>query len=173
MPAFAAMAREHLDDIIEFMPSRAILFEEEGMLSLGAEGERAFGRRHFMELMSAFTSTPLFTVRHGRAELGFVDPLSFQVRRSGPAVLLLGGRSWEVSQVDWERRVVYVKAAREKGRSRWMGSRIPLRFELCRAIRRVLDAGKLELELSSRAQGKLKEICEDFSWIDATATAVI
>jgi len=173
MPAFAAMAREHLDEILEFMLSRGILFEEEGMMSLGTEGERAFGRRHFMELMSVFTSAPLFSVQHGRAELGLVHPLSFQVRRAGPAVLLLAGRSWEVSQVDWERRVVYVKAAREKGRSRWVGSGIPLRFELCRAIRRVMDEGELELELSARAQGKLEEICEDFSWVDATGTAVV
>ena len=142
MPAFAEMAHGHLDDIVEFMLSQEILFEEEGMMSLGTEGERAFGRRHFMKLMSVFTSAPLFSVQHGRAELGLVHPLSFQVRREGPAVLLLAGRSWEVSQVDWERRVVYVKATREKGRSRWIGSGIPLRFELCRAIRQVLEEGE-------------------------------
>ena len=33
MPAFAAMARGHLDDIVEFMLSQGILFEEEGMMS--------------------------------------------------------------------------------------------------------------------------------------------
>ena len=173
MPAFAAMARGHLDDIVEFMLSQGILFEEEGMMSLGTEGERAFGRRHFMELMSVFTSAPLFSVQHGRAELGLVHPLSFQVRREGPAVLLLAGRSWEVSQVDWERRVVYVKATREKGRSRWIGSGIPLRFELCRAIQQVLEEGELDVELSSRARSKLDEICEDFSWVDTTGTFVV
>ena len=173
MPAFAEMARGHLDDIVEFMLSQGILFEEEGMMSLGTEGERAFGRRHFMELMSVFTSAPLFSVQHGRAELGLVHPLSFQVRREGPAVLLLAGRSWEVSQVDWERRVAYVKATREKGRSRWIGSGIPLRFELCRAIQQVLEEGELDVELSSRARSKLDEICEDFSWVDTTGTSVV
>ena len=80
MPAFRAMAIEHLDDIIEFMLARGMLFEDGGMLSIGVEGERSFGRRHFMELMSVFTSHPLFAVRHGRTELGLVHPLSFQVR---------------------------------------------------------------------------------------------
>ena len=173
MPAFAAMAREHLDDIVEFMLARGILFEEEGMLSMGAAGEQAFGRRHFTELMSVFTSAPLFSVRHGRAELGLVHPLSFQVRREGPAVFLLAGRSWEVSRIDWERRVVYVKPAREQGRSRWIGAGIPLRFELCRAVRRVLAGGDLGVELSRRARSKLDELCEDFSWIDSAATAVV
>lgn len=173
MPAFVTMAREQLDQIVEFMLSQGILFDEEGMMSVGVEGERAFGHRHFMELMSVFTSDPLFSVQHGRAELGLVHPLSFQLRREGPAVLLLAGRSWEVSQVDWERRVVYVKPAREKGRSRWVGTGIPLRFELCRAIRRVLDEAKLEVELSARACSKLDEVCEEFAWVDSSGTAVV
>ena len=111
---------DHLDGIIEFMLSRGMLYDEGGLLSIGVEGERAFGRRHFMELMSVFTSEPLFSVRHGRTELGLVHPLSFQVRRGGPVVLLLAGRGWEVSHVDWNHRIAYVKATTEKGRSRWI-----------------------------------------------------
>ena len=33
--------------------------------------------------------------------------------------------------------------------SRWIGSGAPLRFELCRAIRRVLREGTLDVELTS------------------------
>ena len=173
MPAFGAMARGHLDEIVEFMLTRGVLYEDDGMLSLGVEGERAFGRRHFMELMSVFTSAPLFSVQHGRSELGLVHPLSFQVRRTGPVVLLLAGRNWEVSHVDWDRRVAYVKATVEKGRSRWIGPGIPLGFELCRAIRRVLDDGTLDIELSRRARTKLVEMRQHFSWVDTTATAIV
>ncbi len=42
MPAFRAMTLDHLHDIIEFMLARGILFEDGGMLSIGAEGERSF-----------------------------------------------------------------------------------------------------------------------------------
>ena len=173
MPAFGAMARGHLDEIVEFMLTRGVLYEDDGMLSLGVEGERVFGRRHFMELMSVFTSAPLFSVQHGRSELGLVHPLSFQVRRTGPVVLLLAGRNWEVSHVDWDRRVAYVKATVEKGRSRWIGPGIPLGFDLCRAIRRVLDDGTLDIELSRRARTKLVEMRQHFSWVDTTATAIV
>ena len=173
MPAFGAMARGHLDEIVEFMLTRGVLYEDDGMLSLGVEGERVFGRRHFMELMSVFTSAPLFSVQHGRSELGLVHPLSFQVRRTGPVVLLLAGRNWEVSHVDWDRRVAYVKATSEKGRSRWIGPGIHLGFDLCRAIRRVLDDGTLDIELSRRARSKLVEIRQDFSWVDTTATTIV
>ena len=173
MPAFRAMALEHLNDIIEFMLTRGILVEDGGMLSIGVEGERSFGRRHFMELMSVFTSDPLFSVRHGRTELGLVHPLSFQVRRDGPVVLLLAGRNWEVSHVDWDHRVAYVKASTERGRSRWIGPGIPLSFDLCRAIRRVLVEGSLPVDISKRARTKLDELQQDFSWVDATGTAIV
>ena len=173
MPAFRAMALEHLNDIIEFMLARGILVEDGGMLSIGVEGERSFGRRHFMELMSVFTSDPLFSVRHGRTELGLVHPLSFQVRRDGPVVLLLAGRSWEVSHVDWAHRIAYVRVSTEKGRSRWIGPGVPLSFDLCRAIRQVLVEGSLRIDISKRARKKLDELQEDFSWVDPTGTAVV
>ena len=173
MPAFCAMAQEHLDGIIEFMLMRGMLYEDGGMLSMGVEGERAFGRRHFMDLMSVFISEPLFSVQHGRTELGLVHPLSFLVRRDGPVVLLLAGRSWEVTHVDWDRRAAYVKATTGKGRSRWIGQGIPLSFDLCRAIRRVLDEGTLEVRLSRRARTKLDEIRGSFSWVDAAGTVIV
>ena len=173
MPAFRAMADAHLDDITEFMLARGMLFEDAGMLSIGLEGERSFGRRHFIELMSVFTSDPLFSVRHGRTELGLVHPLSFQVRREGPVVLLLGGRSWEVSHLDPDRRVAYVKASAERGRSRWIGPGVPLSFDLCRAIRQVLVEGSPGIDISKRARTKLDELQRDFSWVDAEGTAVV
>ena len=173
MPAFRAMTPDHLHDITEFMLARGILFEDGGMLSIGAEGERSFGHRHFMELMSVFTSDPLFSVRHGRTELGLVHPVSFQVRRDGPVVLLLAGRSWEVSHVDWDHRIAYVKASAERGRSRWIGPGVPLSFDLCRAIRRVLVEGALDIDVTKRARTRLDQLQQDFSWLDTTGTAVV
>lgn len=173
MPAFRAMASDHLREIVEFMLTRGVLHEDGGMLAMGVEGERTFGRRHFMELMSVFTGEPLFSVLNGRSELGHVHPFSFQLRREGPVVLSLAGRSWEVAHVDWERRVAYVKAAKERGRSRWMGAGIALSFELCRAVRQVRTEGTLDVELTRRAGTRLGEIRNDLSWIDATTTAIV
>ena len=173
MPAFQAMAREHLDDIIEFMLARGLLLEDDGMLSIGVEGERSFGRRHFLELMSVFTSDPLFSVRHGRAELGLVHPLSFLTRRDEPVVLLLAGRNWELTHVDWNHRTAYVKAGTHGGRSRWIGRGTPLHFELCRALRKVLDEGMTEERLSGRARKRLREVRAGFPWVDASTTTVV
>src|SRR5206468_4044873 len=70
MPGFAAMDPEDISTMLRYMIERGLVFEDAGVLSMGPEGERMFGRRHFMELMSAFLTDPLFVVRHGRAELG-------------------------------------------------------------------------------------------------------
>src|SRR5207237_181173 len=80
-----------------------------------------------------------FVVRHGRQELGSVDQTTFLSHRQGPRVLLLGGRAWRVTHLDWSRRIAHVEATEETGRSRWRGSGPTLGFRLCQALRRLLD----------------------------------
>lgn len=83
MPGFAQLGESHIAEMLRFMLENGILFEDEGCWSIGVKGESAFGRRHFMDLLSAFTSDPLFTVKHGQLELGRVHHASFAVRRAG------------------------------------------------------------------------------------------
>jgi hypothetical protein len=82
-----------------------------------------------MDLLSAFTSEPLFTVKHGQLELGRVHHASFAVRDDRPPVLLLAGRPWVVTTVDWDARVAYVQPTQDEGRSRWLGSGQALRYD--------------------------------------------
>lgn len=173
VPPFRAMPQGRHHDILEHMVRSGILHEEEGMLSMGVGGELAYGRRHFVELMSVFTSPPLFPVRHGRTDLGLVDPSTFAVRREGPVVLLLAGRSWEVSYVDWRKRMIYVEPSTEKGQARWLGPGIPLSFHLCRAVQRVLHDGELDAQLTQRATQRLEELRDEFAWVEPNETAVV
>ena len=78
----------------------------------------------------------------------------------------------EVSHIDRDRRVAYVKASAERGRSRWVGPGVPLSFDLCRAIRQVLIEGSPSINITKRARTKLDELQRDFSWVDAEGTAV-
>lgn len=119
VPAFAAMPEERIREVLGWMLAEGILSEDEGILWLGKKGEEEFGRRNFMDLFSVFTSPPLFAVRHGRQELGSVDQTTFMGKREGPRVLLLGGRAWRVTNLDWGRRIASVEATEETGRSRW------------------------------------------------------
>ena len=98
------------------MLQREILWDDCGVLWFGQKGEAAFGRKNFLELMSVFLSPPLFTVLHGREELGFVDQMSFLGKEEQSRTLLLGGRAWRVTHIDWPRRRAQVVATEDRGR---------------------------------------------------------
>ena len=131
MPGFAALAPEDVAEVLAFMLAREMLWDEQGLLAIGRGGEEAYGRRHFMELFSVFTSPPLFTVLHDRDELGQVHQSSFVVASGQEPVLLLAGRSWLVTHVDWAARVAQVQPTDLKGRSRTMRLRelLPMPFD--------------------------------------------
>ena len=55
-------------------------------------------------------------------------------RREGPNGLLLGGRAWRVTHLDWARRIAHVEATDEVGHSRWRGTGPTLGFRLCQTM---------------------------------------
>ena len=145
--------------VFEFMVTKGILFVSSGLASMGPEGEKLFGRGHFLDLLSAFASPMVLAARHGATELGYVDPMAVQQQRDGPTVLLLGGRSWKVTAVDWSKRTVLVEPTDDRGKSRWLGTSRWLGFEVCQAMRRVLlHEGDAELGLSKRGTQQLDEV---------------
>jgi ATP-dependent helicase Lhr and Lhr-like helicase len=145
--------------VFEFMVMKGILFVSSGLASMGPEGEKLFGRGHFLDLLSAFASPMVLAARHGATELGYVDPMAVQQQRDGPTVLLLGGRSWKVTSVDWPKRTVSVEPTDDRGKSRWLGTSRWLGFEVCQAMRRVLlREGDAELGLSKRGTQQLDEV---------------
>jgi ATP-dependent Lhr-like helicase len=173
MPAFAAMSKDDADAVLTHMVSQGLLFDDNGILSVGPEGERSFGYRHFREIFSVFTSPPLFTVLHGRTEIGQVHEASFQLRPDEQPILLLGGRSWLVTHLDWGHRIAYVEPTELRGRSRWIGSGGVLGFEHCRAIRRVLATGRCPGTLYKRAIERLAQLAKEFAWVDEQRTTVV
>ncbi len=173
VPAFARMLGEQIDEMVAWMLAEGILFEEEGLLWFGRKGEEEFGRKNFLELFSVFTSPPLFVVRHGRQELGFVDETTFLSHREGPRVLLLGGRAWRVTNLDWGRRIAHVEATDETGRSRWRGTGPTLGFALCQAMRFLLGGEEASPRWSRRAQGRLEELRDEHSFVHAEGSTLL
>jgi ATP-dependent Lhr-like helicase len=169
----AELSREQLDELVDWMLAQAILSEDNGLVWLGHEGESAFGRRNFSALFSVFTSPPLFTVLHGRRELGFVDQLSFLGQHRGPRVLLLGGRSWRVTHIDWGRRHAFVEATDERGSTRWSGQGQGLSYRLCQSIKAVVGSQTTRDDWSQRACDQISETRDSFWWVDPATTTVI
>jgi ATP-dependent Lhr-like helicase len=173
MPAFSIMDEADKSSIIAYMLQTGILFEEQGILWLGRAGEEEFGRKNFMELFSVFQTPPLFSVRYGQTDLGEVHESSFLVRGEHKPVLLLAGRGWVTTTIDWVKRIAYVEPSDQIGRSRWIGSGQPLSHVYCQAIKRVLTSDDVYHHLSRRASAEISEARAEFPWLNSEDTALV
>jgi ATP-dependent Lhr-like helicase len=144
------------EPIIRYLAEHGYLDNDEGMYFIGPEAEMRFGQRHFMGMTAVFTGAPEFTVLLGRSELGRIDPSLLTEEIQGPRRLLLGGRSWQVTYIDWKRRRCFVEPAAGGGKARWTtGGLAGLGFELTRAMRDVLLGANPSVKLTRRAIDRL------------------
>jgi len=160
------------EDTLRHMVEHEILLDLGGIIQMGVEGERLFGRRHFMDVTSMFLTEPLLSVRWGSRLLGQVDPSALMTRDGRRPVILLGGQSWGVGDIDWNRRVVWVEPSDDPGRSRWAGSGGALSIEVCHAIRRLVASEERPLATTRRASVQLDLLREDFPFATEGRTAL-
>lgn len=144
--------------ILRHLVGEGFLDEDGGLLFIGPEAERRFGRRHFIELTASFTAPPQFTVLSGRTEIGQTDPSVLTEERLGPRRLLLGGRSWQVTFIDWARKRAFVEPADGGGVAKWTNGGIAgLTYALTRAMREILLGADPQVSLTRRAEVCLAE----------------
>ncbi|MDQ2706430.1 MAG: DEAD/DEAH box helicase [Actinomycetota bacterium] len=149
-------------EILDYLVTEGFLDTDGDLAFIGPETERRFGRRHFMDLMAVFAAAPEFLVYAGRDEIGSVGDDALLADAAGaPRVLLLAGRAWLVTHVDWKRRRCYVEPTDLPGRAKWGGQGGGLSFEITRGMRDVLlGADPAGVQLSKRAQATLAELRE-------------
>jgi ATP-dependent Lhr-like helicase len=155
---------DELIKITDWMVQTGHVDQDSGMMFVGPEAERRYGHRHFMELLSIFTSAPQFAVLQGRREIGTVDPFVLIRKVNGPRVIALGGRGWLVSAVDWSRRKAYVEPTEARGDARWISVAHPQNFALVDAQRRILlGVEPAGTRLSRRAHDHLHRVRSEWS----------
>ncbi len=116
----------------------------------------------------------LFVVRHGSKEVGYLDPISLLTHDRHFATVLLAGRPWKVTAIDWDHHFAWVEPVEADGRSRWLGEGRPLSAPLCDAIRNVLaGADPAGVTLTTRASASLDERRQQFAWVRAGHTALL
>ncbi|WP_328393919.1 DEAD/DEAH box helicase [Streptomyces sp. NBC_00390] len=148
--------------ILRHLLDEGFLDEDGGLMFVGPEAERRFGKRHFIELTASFTAPPQFTVLSGRTEIGRTDPSVLTEERPGPRRLLLGGRSWQVTFIDWVRKRVFVEPADGGGIAKWMNGGVAgLTYAITRAMRDVLLGANPPVALTRRAEACLAQQRED------------
>lgn len=174
VPAFSEMPQERVESLLEYMINKLLLWDDNGIISFAPEGESIFGRQNFMDLLSVFTSPPLFRVMSGQKELGFVHESTFYKKDDdGPPILALAGRSWKTSHLDWKRKIAHVEPTDQKGKSRWLGEGQMLSQAVCQSIRRILSSDDNDPSWSNRAAAQFAEIRDEFPWISAESTSVV
>ena len=172
LPAFHRIQPDDIGAIIAHLESEKILFSADGILSFAAEGEAKYGRKHFLDLVSIFTSPPVFSVQNGREQIGTVEQCSLSAEPNRPAILALAGRNWEVTHVDWARRIAFVRASSSRGRSRWSGARAGMGFEQAREVSALLAGNENSHRWSQRAKETISTLRQEAALLGTAVPAV-
>ena len=122
IPDFRGVTHEEYHHIIEHMVENDFLYPMGATLTFGDEAERVYGRRNFMELYAVFSSPQLFSVvtRAGK-ELGSLEQQFVDQVLEDQSSFLLGGRAWDVTEVDFSRRRIEVVKAPAGKKPSWGG----------------------------------------------------
>ncbi|MEU2674386.1 DEAD/DEAH box helicase [Streptomyces sp. NPDC007164] len=150
------------EPLVRHLITEGYLNRDGGMMFIGPEAEQRFGYRHFMELTAVFTAAPEFTVLSGRNEIGTTDPALLTEKITGPRRLLLAGRSWQVTYIDWSRRRCFVEPVDGGGKARWGGAGLSRTgsHALTRAAREVLLGETPSVTFTRRADSALVQVRE-------------
>ena len=151
---FADITVDERRVLLEHMLASTILTDQDGRLWLGAEGEKRYGRRNFEELYAVFDVPRYVTVQWNTQEIGSVDAdfLSSLDPEKGRPAFTLGGRAWEIQNIEWKRGVCQVKPAEHAGAPRWTGTPSFLSYALSQSMREVLIGGDEQPSWSARAR---------------------
>jgi len=174
LPPFKAQWDKNISLIFNNMIKTNIFSHDQGLVWLGDYGEKLFGFRNFMTICSVFTSSPLITVKHMKSIIGYVDAITFSDinKKNEKNIILLGGQSWKVTGIDWNKRIACVKPTELRGKSNWLGTGNLLSYELCTGIKKIL-ASKAESNMwSKRSIEKIKELRDQYYWVDINTSSM-
>jgi len=161
--SFPELAHAQIGQLVEHMVQLEYLDRSEAIVRVGIRLEREFGRGHYRNLLASFSGSMLLTGKHGNAEVGYIDPTVLTGEQEN-RLILLAGRSWRVTGVEWSKKTVWLEPAKEGGKARWMGGARSLSREVCQGIRTVLAEGAPDLvALSQRAKTALQFLRDDMS----------
>lgn len=171
VPGLLALPNEEVRLLFDHMITSRIFRDDTGILWFDEAGEKTFGRKHFLELVSVFTSQPLLEVMHGRSSIAHLDQLTFSIdngmaiQKGRPTILTLGGKHWVVTDVDWRRREVYVKPTTDGGKTRWSGSGQDIGRPFSQAELSILSGDGISPRWSKRAIAQLDTSRSAYPWL--------
>lgn len=165
VPMFRLMFEQEWPEVLRHLQDEGYVVTEGAFVHLGLKGEARFKGRGLADLCVSFESPKTIAAFFGNQHLGDIDPMALVGLRDGPVVVALGGRSWKVDTVEWNKQRVFVQPTGEAGRSRWMGQARGASRALAQEVRRVLANGDTPSSLlTQRSQAKLDDVVRDLEW---------
>lgn len=106
----------------------------------GRIGRSGRGRRHFLDHISLIADDKAYAVidESTKRRIGTVDDGYVAAAMPPGALVVMGGRSWQVLEIEAEEARVRVAPARDLGAvPQWLGSDLPVSFELAQEVARL------------------------------------
>jgi len=158
--AFPESDAQGVADLIGHMVQLGFLMETDGVLQIGPTTEKHYGRAHYKDLLASFSGAQLLLGRFGSVEVGFIDPMILAGDKED-RLILLAGKSWRITDVDWKRQTVWLEPAKEGGIARWTGSGRTLSREIAQGIFHALrDGAGSHAVISKRARLEIEQVVE-------------
>ncbi|BAY19364.1 DEAD/DEAH box helicase-like protein [Anabaenopsis circularis NIES-21] len=152
-PPFAAITQEDFKLLLRYLIDiNHIHKTEQGKLIIGLAGEKIVGRFQFY---AVFADNQEYVVKQGTTEIGSIvtpPPVGNQFG--------LAGRTWEVLEVDFKRKVVLAKQVDGKATVYWRGSGGSIHTKILRKMRQVLLEDMEYSYLQKNAKQRLKIVRE-------------
>ncbi len=150
MPAFASVVQQdYLALLRHLLATDVIEKTETGTLIPGLLGERIAGNYRFL---SVFADNSGFRVMYHQREIGEVDSVP-DVQKT----ILLAGKRWLVTEIDTERKVIYVVPSKGPKKVLWNSGGIDIDDRIVQRMRQVLLEEKEYLYLTPGTKDILVE----------------
>lgn len=151
LPPFAAILKEDFQLLLRYLIDIGhIQHTEQGKLILGLAGEKVVRKFQFY---AVFAEQQEYIVKQGATQIGsIVTP---------PAVgnqFALAGRTWEVVEVDFKKKAIFVKQAEGKARIYWRGSGGTIHTKVLQRMQQVLFENIEYSYLQKNALQRLRKV---------------
>jgi ATP-dependent Lhr-like helicase len=158
-PCFAGITAEERTRLLAHMLEGEWLLSGQGRLRLGDRTEKAYGRSHFLELLSVFSGGASVAVKtvDGRS-VGTLDATVALRLWSERSSFILGGGSWLPKGWDERSKTLTVTGSVGGETVRWSGSKGEVSLAISRELRALLTSDGSLPFLGPKAQARLDEL---------------
>lgn len=154
---FSGITASEFDHLLDHLQQTNILSPVNGLLVLGDEGEKQYGRKNFLALYSVFeTPEEVKVLTTDNRVVGALQAWFVQ-QTGGQAgfVFILAGRAWQVKQLDLDQGEMIVSPAPKGAIPRWGGGGPLVSRDIAEEMRAVLTSRSDYAFLTARAQKRL------------------